>query len=359
TIQHLEYRDKPSLKRTVQDTQKITASINQQARAQRIVQRISGPVMLSTAGESYGASFIAFDPVNEDEDTLSLLAVSALVEGKQFADSKESGIILGRRLAENLGADLGDKIVYTLTDKSGEIVSGLARLVGIIKTGSPGMDGALTLLPLDAVRKTLGYAPGEVTQLAVFIEDQRLSDAVAEQLGSVIEQDNAVLPWHINQPELATMVALDKGSARFMEGLIALLVAAGIFNTLFVSVMERLREFGILLAIGFTPIRLFFLVMFESLWLALLGLIGAAIVTIGPYLYLESTGIDMSSMVDTGGAEGIDVAGIAMPTVLKVGIFPENLIFIGVAALVATLLAGLYPAWRASSVEPVQAIKLV
>ena len=142
-----------------------------------------------------------------------------------------------------------------------------------------------------------------------------------------------------------------------MSGFIALLVAAGIFNTLFVSVMERMREFGILMAIGFTPLRLFSLVMMESLWLALVGLLGAALLTTGPYLYLASTGIDTSKMLADQGT--LDVAGVAMSTTLKVGIFPESLIVICIAAVVATLLAGLYPAWRAGTVEPVDAIKLV
>ncbi len=103
--------------------------------------------------------------------------------------------------------------------------------------------------------------------------------------------------------------------------------------------------------------RLFSLVMLESFWLALVGLAGAAAVTIGPYMYLASAGIDISKILAEQGT--IDIAGVAMSTTLKVGIFPESVTMIAAAALVATLLAGLYPAWRASSVEPVDAIKLV
>jgi ABC-type antimicrobial peptide transport system permease subunit len=145
-------------------------------------------------------------------------------------------------------------------------------------------------------------------------------------------------------------------SARFLEGVIMLLVAAGIFNTLFVSVMERLREFGIMVAIGFSPGRLFALVMYESLWLGLVGLVGAAVVTAGPYYYLATTGVDFSEMIAEGGAE---VAGVTMSPVMHVGIFPENLVIIACAVLVATMLSGLYPAWHAGRVVPVESIKLV
>ena len=358
TITHHEYRETPSLKKTVIDASGLAQVALQQTSVSRVVQRISGPVMLNTASESYGASFIAYDPAQEDAGTLSLLDPDALLAGRMFANGNEKGIILGYKLAENLNAELDNRIVYTMTDKNGDIISGLARLIGTIKTGAPNLDARLSLLPLNAVRETVAYDDDEVTQLAVFIEDQRDSDAVAVLLDNIVgTEDLAVLPWNLFQPDLAAFIAIKVGGTRFISAFIALLVAAGIFNSVFVSVMERMREFGILMAIGFTPLRLFSLVMMECLWLALVGLLGAALLTTGPYLYLSSAGIDMSALLADQGT--MDVAGVAMSTTLKVGIFPESLVIIGIAAIVATLLAGLYPAWRAGTVEPVDAIKLV
>jgi ABC-type lipoprotein release transport system permease subunit len=133
-------------------------------------------------------------------------------------------------------------------------------------------------------------------------------------------------------------------------------VAAGIFNTLFVSVMERTREFGIMMAIGHTRAQIFGLVMWESLCFAAIGLVAGATVTAGPYLYLSATGIDFSAMV--GGLD-TEVAGIGFNPILNVGIYPENVVLIAVAVVMATLLSGLYPAWRAASVQPVKSINLV
>jgi ABC-type lipoprotein release transport system permease subunit len=96
--------------------------------------------------------------------------------------------------------------------------------------------------------------------------------------------------------------------------------------------------------------------MWESFWLGLVGLAGAALVTAGPYAYLARNGIDASSMTAGGGAE---VAGVGFDPVLRVGIFPENLLIIALAIVVATMLAGVYPASRAGRVVPVESIKLV
>jgi ABC-type lipoprotein release transport system permease subunit len=310
--------------------------------------------MLSTADESQGASFVAIKPDEEDETTFSVL--EALVEGELFESGDERGIILGNWLAKTLGASMGSRVVYTLTDINGEIVSGLARLSGVIRTGSPGIDRGLCILPMGTVQKVVGYQQDEATQVVVFVSDQRRSEQVALRLRNRIGDEVASYPWFEIQTELAGLIAMKVGGARFMEILIAVLVAAGIFNTFFVSVMERLREFGILIAIGFSPGKLFSLVMLESLWMAVLGLIAAALCTAGPYYYLATHGIDWSSLL---GAETLEVAGIAMPTTMRVGIFTEHAITIVFLALLATLVSGIYPAWKAGRVEPVETIRLV
>ena len=354
TFQHPEYLDSPTLTRPVQGTDELTSLAAGNPRVIRVVERITGFNMLSTARENVGAGFIAVSPEDEDEETLSLL--EAIVEGAFFQSPTEGGIILGAKLASNLDVELGSKVVYTMTDKEGEIVSGLARVSGIIRTGSPSVDGGICLLPIDTVREAVGFGPDEAIQVAAFVDDQRISDAVVAELGRQAPENVAVLPWHELQPDLAVFIAMKVGGAKVMMLVLAVLVAAGIFNTLFVSVMERLREFGIMLAVGFSPGQLFRLVMFESAWLAVVGLTGAVLITIGPYLYLASTGIDISGLIP---ADQMEVAGIGMPTLMQVGIYGESAMLIGASALAAILLSGVYPAWRAGRADPVETIRLV
>ncbi len=319
-----------------------------------MVVRIVGQTLLSTATNSQGAGFVAIDPTREDTTTLAV--ADAFTEGAMFPSAHDGGIVLGARLADNLGVTLGKKVVYNMTDKHGDIISGLARVSGIVRTGAPGVDGGLCLLPLETMRRALGYGPEEATQVAVFIGDQRKSDEVAARIGAMLDSGAVALPWHETQPALAGFIAMKVGGANFMKILIAVLIAAGIFNTLFVSVTERMREFGIMLAIGYSPGDLYAMVMFESLWLGLVGLAVGAALIVGPYLYLAHTGIDMTAMVGEGGSE---VAGVAVSPIFKVGIFPINAVVIALSALAATLVAGIYPAWKAGRVAPVETIRLV
>jgi len=354
TLQHPGYLEAPSIKKTIRDVDVKAAAALKDHDVTHVVTRITGFVMLSTASNNTGAFFMAYDPEMETKKTLAVL--DGIVEGNNFASSTDSGIILGKSLAENLNVQMGKKVVYTLSDKQGEIVTGLARVSGIVTTGAPSIDSGLCLLPIDTVRKVLGFEETEAVQVAVFIDDQRKSQEVADRISAHFDENTAVVPWFESQPELSAFITMKVSGTTFFEIIIMILIAAGIFNTLFVSVMERMREFGIMMAIGFTPGRLFRLVMWESLWLALTGLVAGAIITAWPYYYFSTTGLDMSAMVGEGGA---NVAGVAMDPVMRVGIFPENALLICFAVILATMLSGLYPAFKAGRVVPVETIKLV
>ncbi len=353
TIQHPEFQDTPSLKRTIDHVSANVAVAQSTPNVRRATVRITGNAMLATARENTGAFFIAFDPTDEDTTTLSVL--EALSAGQMFSSARDKGVILGEKLAENLGLTLGKKVVYTVTDKQGEIISELVRVVGLVRTGAQSLDQRLCLFPIDTMRRTLGYAADEATLVAVFIDDQRKSDAVRNHLSPGLKGEAAAMIWSETQAELAGFISMKETGTLFFELIIMILVAAGIFNTMFVSVMERIREFGIMMAIGFSPGKLFKLVMWESAWMGVCGIVFAVAMTAWPYYYLNKNGIDMSAMTGTS----TEVAGVAVEPVFYVGIYPENAVAILGIVLLATLASGLYPAWRAGRVAPVESINLV
>jgi ABC-type lipoprotein release transport system permease subunit len=357
-VQHQGYLDLPSLKKTVEATPALLEKIRATPDVRAVVPRISGGVMLATGSNNVGAGVIGVDPTAEDESTLGI--VDSLTEGEMFTSPDDEGIILGKTLAENLDLKLGKKVVYTVTDRSGEITSGLARVTGIIETGAVEIDAGMALLPINALRGVLGYDPDEVTQLAVFVDDHRVAEALAAKLTTDLHEelgpDGAVLPWFLASPDLAGFVTMKVTGTLIFEVIVTVLIAAGIFNTLFVSVMERMRELGILAAIGFSSRQLFGLVIWESLWLGLCGIVAGVLLSAWPYYYFSTTGIDTSAMMGEGGAQ---ISGVTMSPILYVRLYPDHALYIALAIVVATLAAGLYPAFKAGRVSPVDAIRIV
>ncbi len=354
TIQHNTYQENPSLKKTVENINEKIASAEKIDGVVTAVPRIVGYTMLATARESLGAYFVGIDP--SVEDTSTFFALKAVESGSIFKKDDKDAMLLGKKLAEQLDVTIGNKVVYTLTDKNGEMVTGLGRVSGIIHTGSDAFDGGFCLLPIEAIRRVLGYGADEATQAAVFVKDKRDVDRITSALQAELSGTDKALPWYKTQPELSGFISMKQSGAAFMEIIIMVLIAAGIFNTLFVSVMERMREFGIMTALGFSPSQLFRLVMWESLWLSVVGLFGGALITAWPYRYFSTVGLDLSSMV---GKQGSEVAGVVVDPIMRVGIFFEHGVIIAAAVVAATLLSGLYPAWRAGRVAPVESIKLV
>jgi ABC-type lipoprotein release transport system permease subunit len=358
-VQHQDYLELPSLKKTVRAEPALLDAIRAEPEVRAVVPRVVGGVMLATSTNNVGAMIIGVDPRVEDQTTLGF--VESLSAGEMFASPDDEGIILGKTLAENLDVTLGKKVVYTVTDKSGEIANGLARVSGILETGAVEVDANTALLPIGALRGVLGYEPDEVTMLAVFVDDHRVAEALAqrlgEQLGEQLGEHAAVLPWFTASPDLAGFVTMKVTGTVIFEIIVTVLIAAGIFNTLFVSVMERMRELGILAAIGFSSRQLFGLVLWESLWLGLCGIAAGVLLTAWPYYYFSTTGFDTSAMMgDSGGAQ---ISGVTMSQVLYVQLYPEHAVYIALAVVIATLAAGLYPAYRAGRVSPVEAIRIV
>ncbi len=354
SIEPSGYNDMPALDKRLDDA----ASVHEQVVALQGIDeatiRVMGQAMFASARKNVGALFWGVDP--SAESPLHNLFVRSIVEGEMFAASEQGGAVVGARFAEKLGLALGKKLIYTTTDASGEIVSQIARVSAIFRTGVNEIDGAVVLLPIDRVRSTLGYGEREATLVAVTLQDHRRVAEITAQISALVGSDRVdVLNWKETQPDLAGTIAMDRSGNYVSQILVGLLIAAGIFNTLLMSVMERQREFGVMMAVGMAPRTLFRLVITESLWLAIIGLVAGVIITAPWYLYLLHVGIDLSDALGPDNSAG----GVLIDPILRIRLFQESVIAILAGVFSLTLLSGLYPAWRAGRVPPVDSLKTI
>jgi ABC-type lipoprotein release transport system permease subunit len=352
TIEPVGYNQTPSLDKRLQQTDVIHDRVLSIPGVSDATIRIMGQAMFATAGKSVGGMFIAIDPALETVE--HNLLIRSLQQGILFPDANGQGIVIGDKMAKNLKIGLGNKLVYTTTDANGEIVSEIARVSGIFQTGVDEVDGAMVLLPINRVRKTLHYNEHEATLIAVIIDDQRYTEKMREKISAVVgTPQREVLGWKDTQADLAGIIAMDRSSNYISQFLIGLLIAAGILNTLLMSVLERTREFGVMMAVGTSPSTLFRLVLVESFWLAVFGLIIGIIITTPWYLYMYYSGIDFTGFMGGETSAG----GVLVDPILKLRLFKESSIAILAGVFSLTLISGIYPAWRAGRVPPVESLK--
>lgn len=355
TIEPAGYNRTPTLDKRLADSTRLRQQVLAEAGVKSAMVRITGQAMFASAVKSIGGMFLAIDPQQESADYN--LLIRSLVEGGLFPGRDGNGVVVGRKLADKLNLRLGKKLVYTTTDASGEIVSEIARVSGIFATGVSEIDTGMVLLPIDRVRKVLAYGPDEATLLAVMLQDQRKAEQLRERLESRLGgPGREVLSWRQTQADLAGMITLDGSSNYISQFLVALLIAAGVLNTLLMSVLERSREFGVMMAIGMSSRQLFRLVMVESVWLALIGLAFGVLLTAPFYWYLDVYGLDFSSML---GGENYTTSGVLVDPVIRIRLHTESIAAILSILFGLALLSGIYPAWRAGRIPPIESLRTI
>ncbi|MBW1713233.1 MAG: ABC transporter permease, partial [Deltaproteobacteria bacterium] len=263
--------------------------------------------------------------------------------------SRPEQVLLGQYLAEKLELTAGSKLVLTLAQVgSGEMNSLLVRVAGLVFTGNPGLDERAVIAPLALVQKALGL-PGGIHEIALQlkakgVEREHLAPLVKPLSGPGLE----VVLWQELAPAVASMMELMGFYMALTVAIIFGLVALGIVNTMSMALLERFREFGVLRALGTSPLRLAGLILAEA---GSVGLVGAAIglaVGVSATAFFGIYGINMGS---------VEAMGVSF----RSAIYP-HLKFIDAAVMVVVFLAltplvALGPALKAAKVEPVRALR--
>ncbi|MFA6497813.1 MAG: FtsX-like permease family protein [Desulfurivibrionaceae bacterium] len=353
SVEHPDYRDTPTLDKRLLEAEAVQQRALQTPGVTGALVRIMGQAMFAGGAKSVGGAFIAIDPAQETP--AHNIFLRTLIEGQCFSSGEERGVVVGAKMAEKLNLRLGKKLIFTMTDKNGELVSELGRVSGIFRTGDDSVDGAVVLLPLGLVRKALGYEPMAASLVAIFLEDHRAAKTIQGKLVHLWAQSKeiTVLTWQESQADLAGLIAVDRLFNYLLQFLVGLVIAAGIMNTLLMSVMERQREFGIMMALGMMPGQVVRLVLLESCWLALLGLALGVVITTPWFLYMARIGLDFSGQIGTDYSAG----GVLVDPVMKFRLYRESAMWIAGAMFSLTIVAGIFPAFKAGRMTPVENLK--
>ncbi|MBI3581998.1 MAG: ABC transporter permease [Nitrospinae bacterium] len=354
SVEPLGYLNKPGFDKSFRAGVEMTAAILATPGVKGASPKIIGPGMIGTASKTVGGMLMGVDPAAEKPERN--VFIRAIIEGSPFTASGASEVVIGRRLAERLNLKIGKKLVYTATDAKGEIVSDIARVRAIFKTGDENVDGGTILLPIGKLRGTLHFGPDDATVVSVHVGDERDADGVAADLKVRVGAPGVeVRTWRDTQPDLAGTIAMDKSFHRLFNTFIWLLVATGILDAMLMSVLERKHEMGLMMAVGTSPRTLFLLVLAESFLTAIVGLGIAIVMNLPWYWFMTTKGIDLSAMVP----EGYGVSGVVVDPVIRMVLFKESVVRIVVTFFSLTLVAGLYPAFKAARVPPVETMKIV
>ncbi len=345
-IENAAYRDDQGLDHTVVVSDSVRALLDRQRDVLGVSLRLSNPAIVSSP---HGTTAGGFDAVDPELDRDSLLA-RKIVAGRYL--EQDSDVVVGSEVARKLAAKLGSKVVVTTQDRDGETVQGLFRVAGIFETRSDMIDGFYFQIPLGRAQQMLGLDAGEVTQLGVYLDEQRSIGRVAaalERSGELARSSARARRWPEVLPDLANFIRVDSATNYIFQILLFLVILAGVLNTVLMSVMERTYEFGVMLALGMSRWRLMAVVVVECALLAAFGTGLGGVLGWAENSYLKHHPVSLE-LLDTS------VGGFFLEPALATDITPEHFA-VTLALVFATVIGvGAYPAWRAGQVEPVEAL---
>jgi putative ABC transport system permease protein len=274
-------------------------------------------------------------------------------EGRYLRAGDQDAIVVGAVLARNLKVGLGDELTFLGSGRDGSFAAGIATVVGIVETGLDEVDRSVAQVSLDWFQEVFTMGDHGHAVVARIPDLDAVPAAVQVTRNLIVEDEGlVVLDWDALQPGLRQAIQSDLVSGWMMYAVLILLVAFSVLNTQLMSVLERTREFGVMLALGMGPGRLARLVGMETLLMSAVGL-GLGLVLGGMLVwYLSAAGITFPGMDEMASRFNMDSRMYPEVSFLAMLWGPATV-------FVFTMLAALYPSLRLYRLEPVAAMRAV
>ncbi len=316
--------------------------------------RLLASGLLSSAANSTGVQVIGAIP--EREANIALLPEKITKGTFLEREGRTPPALIGSGLAEKLDVDIGSKVVL-MTQAGSEIQSQLLRVRGIFSTGMEQVDQRLVSVRLEDLQAVV-QRPGAISHLAVFLNDSLRTPALRAEIDrelTTLAEGPApsVLSWRQAMPELDEFIIIDDAGNYLFNGVLLFMVTLGVLNTILMAVLERKREFSLLLCLGMHPWQITTMVIVESMMLTALGAGAGLAMGWGTHAYFAKYGLDLTSLMD----QSFSVAGVSVDAMVYSYLYPGRIEWTLSFVAFLGFAASLYPALRAARTDPTEATR--
>jgi putative ABC transport system permease protein len=348
------YWESKSSDLVIRNGEEILATVGSLPGVRAAIPRMIINGLVSSASGNRILFLQGIDPQRE----LALQDLSEDLEAGSYLDASDRAdpILLGAVIVEKLELELGDRVVLTATQPDGEVTRALFHLTGVTRTGLADIDEVMGITTLEAARKAVG-AEGMLTQIGVMADPTLPSDSVAALIRGSLQAEGdglEVLTWQQAIPEMVGFIEVDDAFLYIYLVVIFAIVAFAIANTFLMAVMERVRELGLLNALGMRGGGVARLLLTETLLMTALAMSIGFVLGLAGHLAASHWGIPVAMWgVDSMEVSGVDFASLVM----RSKITPVKWIAASILVVLVTIGSALYPAWRASRLAPSEAMR--
>ena len=350
-IQKANYQQQPLIHNAIEGVSEIAQKIRNANEFEAVAVRASGFALMSSRERSYGAQVIGVQPGHEPKVSI----IPANVKQGRFLSSDDAQeIFIGASLARNLKVKVGDEVTVLGSGKDGSLAATILPVVGIFETGSEEMDRYIAEIPLHTFQGlfSMGDSAHNISVIGKSVQD---IDVIPQQLSKFIREDEdlVVLNWGELMPGIKEGLQMDKASGLIFMLVLVIVVVFSILNTFLMVVLERTKEFGLMLALGDKPFNISKLMMLESLLMTALGLVIGTAVAVALNLYFLEEGFRYPGMKEL-------MEAYNMPLDVMYPKFDAFTILFGpIVVFLSTNLAAWLPLRHIHRLQPVDAMRTV
>ena len=340
------FSDEQAVELTINQLDAVVANLRREGIVAHFTLRTFAFGMITSPATVAAVNLVGVEP--STERYLSQID-DAIIEGAYFEGSNLRDIVMGEELVERLEVGLNDRVVVTMAQAgSGDLSQEMFRVSGIYRFADEGMNSGMAFIRLGKAQQMLALCAGAHEIALKFIDSISAEDQNLLFWKTYSQGGNKARSWTEVLPEVQAMFEMSKFSKYIMGFVLFGVVVFGIVNTLFMSLYERMFEFGVLRAIGTRPFGMARLILFEAGALAVLGIILGTIFGFCVTLIFATIGIDYT---------GIEMMGITMQELIYPEMRIQPFIFYSIWIFIFTIIAGLYPARYAAKMSAATAMR--
>lgn len=329
------YWDDQSINNSFSSGPAVQQAIQAQENISLTVPRLESFALASSGLHTKGVGVIGIDPGKENE--MNDLA-GKITAGSYLNTGASQGVLMGDGLADYLKLKLGDTLVLLGQGYHGATAAGQFQIQGIFHFPLEEINNTLVYLSLPDAQ-ALFAAPERLSSYSFMLHNPDAIDRTSRQLEQSLDSTWEVMKWPVMNKSLVQEIQGDNAGGLVMLGILYLVVAFGVFGTIMMMTMERKKEFAVLVAIGLRPMKLSFIVIFETILIGLLGILSGIAFILPLLIYLYWNPITLT------GEAAKTYQHFGMEAILPVSLDPQIFLNQALMVLAITLVSALYPLW--------------
>ncbi|MFO7862923.1 MAG: FtsX-like permease family protein [Salinivirgaceae bacterium] len=346
-IHNPEYLEIKEMHEYLNNVSEIALTLDTISEVKAHSERVIVNSMIASAESGAGVQLFGIDPAKEKQITTMH---QQIVEGNYFDDARRKSIVLGRKLAEKLNVKIGSRPVLTFQSIDGVLVYESFKVVGIYETVNSTYDEMHAFVLKNDLLSITHIDDDAAHEIAILLHSNDMTKPVKRKLKAAFPSAD-IQSWTDLSPEMSVVTKGMEFSMYIFIGIILLALLFSIINTMLMVVLERTKEIGMLMSVGMSRLRVFFMILLESVYLSgFAGVIGIAI-GYGTAMLTARSGIDLSALYGQG------LRSFGYDPVMYPDITPEMALHITIMVLITGIVASIVPARRALKLKPAEAIR--